>query len=258
MTEFDAKAVAERALPLVDLTNLNDDCTAEDVTALCKRTVTDHGSVAAVCIWPRFVSHAKPLLDGSGVQIATVVNFPGGGEDTVAVVQETRQAVADGAGEIDLVMPYRTFLSGRPGFAETQIARVKDACGDAKLKVILESGEIEDPLLIHAASKLAIDAGADFIKTSTGKVKINATLKAAEIMLTVIEEHWRECHEEVGFKAAGGIRTVGEAAAYLNFADRIMGPQWACANTFRFGASGLLDALLAAIDGGEAATGEGY
>ncbi|MBO9423507.1 deoxyribose-phosphate aldolase [Labrenzia sp. R4_1] len=251
---------AKRALGLVDLTNLNDDCTAEDITALTNRTVTPHGAVAAVCVWPRFVAQAVKELAGTGVKVATVVNFPAGGEDTQAVVAETRQAIADGADEIDLVMPYRTFVEGRKGFAEEQIIQVKAAIPEpAILKVILETGEIKDPLLIHAASNIAITAGADFIKTSTGKVAVNATLEAAEIMLTAIEEARRDNAERViGFKPAGGIKTASDAAAYLALADKIMGHNWVSASTFRFGASGLLDALTATIDGKDAAVGEGY
>jgi deoxyribose-phosphate aldolase len=251
---------AKRALGLVDLTNLNDDCTAEDISALTNRTVTPHGAVAAVCVWPRFVAQAVKELAGTGVKVATVVNFPAGGEDTQAVVAETRQAIADGADEIDLVMPYRTFVEGRKGFAEEQIIQVKAAIPEpAILKVILETGEIKDPLLIHAASNVTIAAGADFIKTSTGKVAVNATLEAAEIMLTAIEEARRDNAERViGFKPAGGIKTASDAAAYLALADKIMGHNWVSASTFRFGASGLLDALTATIDGKDAAVGEGY
>lgn len=258
MPDMTPAEVAQRALPLVDLTNLDETCTTADIDALCTRAVTPHGPVAAVCIWPRFVTQAASLLAGSGVRVATVVNFPQGGDDTLAVIAETRQAIADGADEIDLVMPYRAFVSGRRGFAETQIARVREACGDRLLKVILETGEIGDPLLVHAASLLAISAGADFIKTSTGKVKVNATLETAEIMLTVIEEIRREGGPEIGFKPAGGIRTVADAAAYLAIADRILGANWVAASHFRFGASGLLDALLAALDGREPTTAKGY
>lgn len=245
--------IAARALGLVDLTNLNDDCTADDITKLCARTVTDHGSVAAVCVWPRFVAQAARELTGTGVKVATVVNFPAGGEDTEAVIAETKQAIADGADEIDLVMPYKAFASGRKGFAEEQIIRVKAVVPvGALLKVILETGEIKDPLLIHAASNLAIAAGADFIKTSTGKVAVNATLEAAEIMLTAIEEARRDDGERViGFKPAGGIKTAEDAAAYLAIADRIMGHNWVSAHTFRFGASGLLDSLISTIEGQE-------
>lgn len=258
MTDVTPAAIAARALPLVDLTNLEDDCTPADIDKLCRRAVTPHGPVAAVCIWPRFVGQAATRLAGSGVRVATVVNFPAGGTDTLEVVAQARAAVGEGADEIDLVMPWRAFLDGRRGFAETQIARVRAACPDATLKVILETGELGDALLIHAAANMAIAGGADFIKTSTGKVKVNATLEAAEVMLTVIEEIRREGGREVGFKPAGGIRTVDDAAAYLAIADRLLGSNWVSAAHFRFGASGLLDALLAALEGKEASQGEGY
>ncbi|MEP3046712.1 MAG: deoxyribose-phosphate aldolase [Roseibium sp.] len=251
---------AKRALGLVDLTNLNDDCSTEDITKLTGRTVTDHGSVAAVCVWPRFVAQAVKELTGTGVKVATVVNFPAGGEDTDAVIAETKQAIVDGADEIDLVMAYKAFSEGRKGFAEEQIIRVKAAVpAPAILKVILETGEIKDPLLIHAASNVAIAAGADFIKTSTGKVTVNATLDAAEIMLTVIEEARCDNAERViGFKPAGGIKTSEDAAAYLALADKIMGHNWVSASTFRFGASGLLDALIATLEGDTPTAVEGY
>jgi deoxyribose-phosphate aldolase len=255
MTTFDAKAIAARALPLIDLTDLGDAATEEGARDLCARAMTPHGRVAAVCLWPRFVATAKAALTGTGVKIATVVNFPAGGEDTVAVEKETVQAIADGADEIDLVMPYRVFLAGRSGFAETQIVRVKRLCGDrVALKVILETGEIGDPAKIRAAADLALGAQADFVKTSTGKVKINATPEAAEILLEAIRASGRPA----GFKAAGGIRTVAEAAVYLDLADRIMGPGWVSPGTFRFGASGLLGDVLAALDGGPAAASSGY
>jgi deoxyribose-phosphate aldolase len=255
MTTFDAKAIAARALPLIDLTDLGDAATETGARDLCARAVTPHGRVAAVCLWPRFVAVAKAALGGTGVKIATVVNFPAGGEDTVAVERETAQAIADGADEIDLVMPYRVFLAGRPGFAETQIVRVKRICeGRATLKVILETGEIGDPAKIRAAADLALGAQADFVKTSTGKVAVNATPQAAEILLAAIRASGRPA----GFKAAGGIRTVAEAAVYLDLADRIMGPGWVSPATFRFGASGLLGDVLAALDGGPAATTNGY
>ncbi|MHC5654806.1 deoxyribose-phosphate aldolase [Stappia sp. ICDLI1TA098] len=258
MTDATQMDIAARALPLVDLTNLDEACGKADIDALCARAVTPHGTVAAVCVWPRFVAQAASNLAGSGVGVATVVNFPDGGEDTNAVLQETRKAVDEGADEIDLVMPWRAFVSGRRGFAETQVARVREACGDRLLKVILETGAIEDALLIHVASNMAIAAGADFIKTSTGKARVNATLQAAEIMLTAIEERRREDGREVGFKPAGGIRTLEDAGAYLALADRLLGQNWVSAAHFRFGASGLLDALLAVLDGTAAASGEGY
>lgn len=259
MADLSATDNAKRALGLLDLTNLNDDCTAADIFALTQRAVTEHGSVAAVCIWPKFVAQAVGELKGTGVKVATVVNFPEGGTDNEAVVAETEKAIADGADEIDLVMPYRAFMDGRKGFAEEQIIQVKAVIPEpALLKVILETGELADPLLIHLASEIAIGAGADFIKTSTGKVPVNATMEAAEVMLTAIEEARRDHEKSVGFKAAGGIRSLEDVVGYLALADRIMGPNWVSASTFRFGASSLLDALIASLEGGEIEANDGY
>ena len=232
-------------MPLVDLTDLTDNCTPASIEALCAKAVTPHGIVAAVCIYPAFVAQAKRLLAGSGVKIATVVNFPGGGEDTVAVEHETVAAIADGADEIDLVMPYQAYMAGRHGFTETQIVRVKRVCGPVTLKVILETGRLLLPEIIRGASDLALEAGADFIKTSTGKVEINATAHAARIMLAAIRTSGRAA----GFKAAGGVRTTAEAGTYLELADEILGPDWVSPATFRFGASGLLTDLIAQLDG---------
>lgn len=255
MTPFDARAVAARALPSIDLTDLGDAATEAGAVDLCRRAVTPHGRVAAVCLWPRFVAAAKAALAGTGVKIATVVNFPAGGEDTAAVERETDRAIADGADEIDLVMPWRTFLAGRRGFAESQIVRIRRLCADrALLKVILETGEIGEAAKIRAAADLALAAGADFVKTSTGKVAVNATPDAARILLEAV----RDAGRPAGFKAAGGIRTVAEAAVYLDLADRIMGPGWASPATFRFGASGLLGDVLATLAGGAPPASTGY
>ncbi|WP_321499551.1 deoxyribose-phosphate aldolase [Breoghania sp.] len=255
MLDFDARAVALRALPLLDLTDLNDDSSRDAVKALCARTQTAHGHVAAVCIWSRFVGDASVFLAGSDVRIATVVNFPGGDQDIAAIIEETQQSISHGADEIDLVMPYEAWMSGDRVTAESTVIRVRTAATHpVKLKVILETGRIGDAALIREASDMAIAAGADFIKTSTGKVDVNATPEAARIMLEAI----RASGAPVGFKPAGGIRTLEDAATYLALADEIMGPGWVSLQTFRFGASSLLDALLATIEGGLAVTGEGY
>ncbi len=255
MTIVDARAVAARTLPLIDLTDLGDAATEDGARDLCRRAVTPHGRVAAVCLWPRFVAVAKAALAGTGVRIATVVNFPAGGEDTRAVEAETAQAIADGADEIDLVMAYRAFLAGRPGFAESQIVRIRRLCeGRALLKVILETGEIGDAAKIRAAADLALAAGADFVKTSTGKVAVNATPASARLLLEAVRDGGRPA----GVKAAGGIRSVAEAAAYLDLADGVMGAGWVGPATFRFGASGLLGDVLATLDGTAPATSAGY
>lgn len=180
------------------------------------------------------------------MKIATVVNFPSGDLAVADVIAETRQAIADGADEIDLVIPYRAFLSGDEAAVTEMVTAVKAACtSPVILKTILETGEIKDAALIRKASDLAIAAGSDFIKTSTGKVAVNATLAAAEIMLTAINESGKP----VGFKPAGGVRTVGDAEAYLALAASILGEGWATPKTFRFGASGLLGDILSVLGG---------
>ncbi|HMB47753.1 MAG TPA: deoxyribose-phosphate aldolase [Afifellaceae bacterium] len=235
---------ATLALTCLDLTNLNDDCTPADIEALCERAFTPFGHVAAICIWPRFVKQAAGLLAGKPVRIATVVNFPAGGEDREAVMAETKAVVADGANEVDLVIPYRR-IGDEPDLAYGMVTGTRSVAGKTLLKVILETGELQDEAMIRKASEIAIDAGADFIKTSTGKVAVNATPEAARIMLAVIAEQGGD----VGFKPAGGIRTLDEANLYLNLAEEALGPDWATPRSFRFGASSLIDNLLAVLEG---------
>lgn len=244
------RAVASRALSLLDLTNLKDDCTPEQIVTLCGKAQTAFGPTAAICIFPRFVMQARTLLGpDSPIRIATVVNFPSGEMKTEDVLAETRDAVADGADDIDLVIPYRALAAGNEKAVSDMVSAVKAACGSAILKTILETGELKDSGLIRRASDLSIAAGADFIKTSTGKVGINATLEAADIMLQAI----RDSRKKVGFKPAGGISTVSDAAHYLKLADTIMGEDWVMPSTFRFGASGLLDNILSVLSGQQAA-----
>ena len=240
------REAASCALSLLDLTNLRDDCDAAAIETLCRRAQTPYGAAAAICIWPRFVAQARKLLgDGHPVRIATVVNFPSGDLSVAEVVEETRQAIADGADEIDLVIPYRRLIEGDEAATTEMVRAVREACPGACLKVIIETGELKNSALITRASELAIAAGADFIKTSTGKVPVNATLEAADIMLRAI----RASKKRVGFKPAGGIATVSDADLYLRLAETIMGPDWIMPSTFRFGASGLLDDILAVLSG---------
>ncbi|HRC48737.1 MAG TPA: deoxyribose-phosphate aldolase [Ilumatobacteraceae bacterium] len=251
----DSSSTAHRAIALLDLTELGDHATVDDVTALCTRAIGPHGKVAAVCVWPRHVAHAARQLAATGVRIATVVNFPSGNDDIDAVVELARAAQLDGADEIDLVLPYRAFLAGDHARGAAMISAVRQAvaAGSGKtLKVILETGELVDLAVIRAAAELAIRHGADFIKTSTGKTPVSATLGATQVMLQVIHD----LDPAVGLKPSGGIRTLAEAAAHLAQADTIMGPAWASPATFRFGASGLLTALEAAIDGDTTVTGK--
>ncbi|MEM9676902.1 MAG: deoxyribose-phosphate aldolase [Pseudomonadota bacterium] len=253
------KQAATRALPMVDLTDLSDTCDAAAIETLCTRAQTPHGNVGAICIWPGFVSQAAKLLDSTTIPIATVVNFPGGGDTEDAVRTLTEQALADGAREIDLVMPYRAFAAGRTAEATSMVRTIRSATSEsALLKVILETGEFRKVQhgneRIREASRLAIGEGADFIKTSTGKVMVNATLDAAQIMLGVIAE----TGGTAGFKPAGGIKTTEDTADYLSIADTLLGSDWANPSRFRFGASGVVDDLLAALDGTTAAKTHGY
>ena len=249
------KEVAQKALSLLDLTSLNDDDTEEKVIALCAKSHGEFGKTAAVCIWPRFVKTAKKALEGTDVRVATVVNFPHGGTDIEATVAETKQAIEDGADEIDVVLPYKAFMNGDVETAKALLSATREACKDNTLKVIIESGVLAHAFLIEEATKLAIEIGADFVKTSTGKTPVSATLEAANAMLEVI----RDCGKPVGFKASGGVRTTQQAADYLTLADKIMGPKWATPKTFRFGASGLRDSLLASMGYGDApAENKGY
>jgi deoxyribose-phosphate aldolase len=237
---------ARRALALVDLTDLGDQTTAEAITQLCRRATGHSGSTAAVCVWPRCVAQAVRLLAGTGVRVATVVNFPHGGDDVEAIVSETLAALGEGADEIDLVFPYRSFLAGRIDVAAAVVDAVRARVeAPAQLKVILETGSYPDTDSIARAARLVIEHGADFVKTSTGKTSVSATPEAVQAILEVIRDSGRP----VGIKPSGGIRTLDDARTYLALADQVMGPSWASPRTFRFGASGLLDAIEAAIAG---------
>src|SRR4051794_25592993 len=232
----DRAATARRAISLIDLTDLSDAPSEATIDALCERAAV--AGTAAVCVWPRFVARCK----GHDVRVATVVNFPGGGEGISATVVETGRAVDAGADEIDLVLPYRAFLEGRIGDAATMVRAIRNASRPAHLKVILESGSYPTLDHVRAAARLAIDHGADFVKTSTGKTAVSATLAASVMILDAVRET-SAAGQQVGFKPSGGIRTLDEAARYLAVADEMMGRDWATPDTFRFGASGLLDAL---------------
>ncbi|MFA6964082.1 MAG: deoxyribose-phosphate aldolase [Bosea sp. (in: a-proteobacteria)] len=244
---------AARALALLDLTELSDTADAAGLEALCAKAVSTPGPVAAICIWPRFVAQALTILGTSPVRIATVVNFPQGEATGAEVLAETQAALADGADEIDLVLPWRAYLAGDEAGAEAMVRAVRQACEGKTLKVILETGEYPDLDAIRGASELAIAAGADFIKTSTGKTAHSASPRAVRTMLEVIAKADRP----VGLKPSGGIRTLADAAAYLALADEILGPDWAKPETFRFGASGLHQVLANVIAGGVAGQASG-
>ena len=242
MTDAD---LARHALSLLDLTDLSDQASETGVVQLCARAVAPPGPVAAICIWPQFVKVARQTLKASPVRIATVVNFPAGGTDCGLIGGDIKEAIADGADEIDLVLPWRAFLAGDVATATDMVAEARAACHDRILKVILETGEYPDQAAIRAASDLAIGSGADFIKTSTGKTRTSATPDAARTMLEAIAAAGRP----VGLKPSGGLRTLADARTYLALAEATMGTGWTTPATFRFGASGLHGVLADVIAG---------
>lgn len=257
----DLNAAAQRALQLMDLTTLNDDDTDEKVIALCHQAKSPAGNTAAICIYPRFIPIARKTLREQGtpeVRIATVTNFPHGNPDIEIALAETRAAIAYGADEVDVVFPYRALMAGDRDTGFALVKACKEACAAAGvlLKVIIETGELKDEALIRTASEIAIDAGADFIKTSTGKVPVNATPEVAAIMLQVIRD--KGVQQQVGFKPAGGVRTAEDAALYLKLADDTLGEGWADARHFRFGASSLLANLLSTLGHATSGSKTGY
>ena len=241
------QTIAAQAVALMDLTTLNDTDTAQTIEDLIASIQPKLGVPAAVCVYSQFVSDAKLALAERAlkqVKVATVTNFPTGEQPLEQVINETLFAIERGADEIDLVIPYKALIAGDKEKVLTYVKSSKDACGNkAVLKVIIESGELTDEL-ITKASQLAIDGGADFVKTSTGKVAVNATLAATEIILTAIKASGKN----VGFKAAGGVRTVADAAQYLALAESIMGEAYIKPKLFRFGASGLLSDVYATLN----------
>ena len=233
---------ARRAIGLIDLTDLSDDHSPDGIDELCRRA-REHGT-AAVCVWPEYVARCAELLAGSAVRVATVVNFPSGDEAVDDVVALAGAALAEGADDIDLVLPYQAFLGGDSERAADTVAAIATLIESPKLlKVILESGAYPDTDTVARAARLAIANGADFVKTSTGKIPEGASLEAARAMLDEIHAA-AQTGSSVGLKPSGGIRTSDEAFAYIDLADEVMGEGWATPATFRFGASGLLDALL--------------
>lgn len=237
---------AHTLIRLLDLTALNSDDTEYTIEDLCLKARSPYGNVAAVCVWPKFVTLAKRLLVKSDIKVATVVNFPKGENNLNNLKKEIYQALEAGANEIDAVFPFTDFLKKNYKTCETFVSSARDLCEGKTLKVILETGEIQNALKIIEATKICIDSGADFIKTSTGKTKVSATPEAANAILETITESKRN----VGFKASGGIRTIEDAKKYLILATEIMGYKWVTPANMRIGASSLLNNLITTIQRG--------
>jgi deoxyribose-phosphate aldolase len=243
------------AIRMMDLTTLEGKDTPGKIRALCAKAVHPQPgdpsipSVAAVCVYPAVVADAREALGGSSVKVASVATgFPSGQTFRDVKVSETREAVAAGADEVDMVIDRNAFLRGDFLTAFEEIVEVKDAALPAHLKVILETGELETYDNIRRASVLAMAAGADFIKTSTGKVTPAATLPVTLVMLEAIRDFERQTGRAVGMKPAGGIRTAKEAVQYLVVLYETLGPRWMTPDRFRFGASSLLNDVLMQIE----------
>lgn len=239
-----ASASAEQALRCLDLTNLAETCSPQDIGQLARAARTPFGPVAAVCIWPQFVTQMSAILRDTPVRIATVINFPKGGDDIERAVDDSREALRDGAHEIDLVIPWRGLLSGQTKPSAEMISAVADSIPPGRiLKAILETGELHDPRLIATAAEIAIDAGAHFLKTSTGKTAVSATPEAARTLATCIHASGKA----VGLKISGGIRTLADAQVYMDIVAGILGAEKLEPRYFRIGASGLLAVLLSTL-----------
>ncbi|HET9031442.1 MAG TPA: deoxyribose-phosphate aldolase [Dokdonella sp.] len=238
------RALALRLLPLLDLTSLGEDDTPEAIESLCASARSGYVVPAALCVYPEHVTTARRALRGSGVRIATVVNFPDGAADRERVLRETRRSLAAGAEEIDLVLPRKLDTPADRLAAQSLVAACREICGsEIILKLILETGLLQTPQRIRAACVIGLAESVDFLKTSTGKVAVNATLEASAIMLEAIAEHGGRC----GIKVAGGIRTLEQGESYLAQANARFGSSWVTATHFRIGASSLFGELVAAI-----------
>jgi deoxyribose-phosphate aldolase len=249
--------VARIALACLDLTSLNDSDGEAQVDALCARAAGPHGRPAALCVWPRLARHARAHAP-AGVAIAAVANFPDGSTDVERAVRDTGEIVQAGAQEVDVVLPWRALQAGDAAACTTLLRAVRRACDGHVLKVILETGELREPALITRAARLALAEGADFLKTSTGKTLVSATPAAAHLLLEAIAAD-PAGHARVGFKAAGGIRSVAEAAVYLDLVETVLGAGALGPARLRIGASALL-ADIEQVLGGAAAgpAGQGY
>lgn len=247
---------ARQALACLDLTSLNEADSAADIATLCARAQTTYGPVAAVCVWPRFVAQARAALP-PGIKVAAVADFPDGALDLPRALADIASIAQAGGDEVDVVLPYKALMAGQRSEVAEFLAEVRHASRPLTLKVILESGELATPELIREASRLALAAGADFIKTSTGKSPVSATPEAAAAMLQEIQASGLA---HAGFKASGGIRSVAEARVYLDLAARTLGEAALQPQRLRFGASGLLNDILAQLSGQApaAAPGSGY
>jgi deoxyribose-phosphate aldolase len=232
-------ALDRRLIEVIDLTTLSGDETEADIEALCTRA-KQHG-VAAVCVPSGLLPVAVRCLEGGRVRLATVANFPEGGDDLAGTAAEVAAAVAAGAMEVDIVAPLQAALDGDVGLTGELVTLCREAAGPTTtLKLILETGRLERPELITAVARSAVMAGIDFLKTSTGKIPVGATPEAAALLFAVAQE----AEGKVGVKISGGVRTVRDAMHYWQIGETVMGDAWLRPAHFRIGASKLLDELI--------------
>ncbi len=251
----ESKAVALRmVLSMIDLTTLEGQDTPGKVRQLCQKAIHLHDAlpdlphVAAVCVYPTMVGVARKVLGDADIKVASVATaFPSGMAPRQIKLEETRIAVEEGADEIDMVISRGMFLQGEYGFVFDEIAAIKETCGDAHLKVILETGELGTLDRVRRASVLAMHAGADFIKTSTGKIQPAATLPVTLVMLQAIRDYYYETGRMVGMKPAGGISSAKLAVHYLVMLRETLGNAWMTPEWYRFGASSLANDVLMQI-----------
>lgn len=241
----DLHASAQAALSCLDLTRLNAQDTEADIVHLCERAQGPFGPVAAVCVWPRLAAFARAQLPAH-IAVAAVANFPDGSTDVQRAVRDTAAIVQSGAQEVDVVLPYQALMAGDVHAVVYVLDAVRKACPGLRLKVILETGALKTEALITHAARLSLDAGADFLKTSTGKTPVSATPEAARTMLATIAAD-PHAAQRVGFKPSGGIRTVADAAIYMALCCEWLGPQALHPARFRIGASSVLDDIEAIL-----------
>lgn len=238
------KLKLQQLLKLLDLTRLSDDDSPQAMQEWLQQTATADAVPAAFCVYPQFLQQTKVHLASQqmSAELATVVNFPSGDAPIAQVVAEIAEALKLGATEIDCVLPYKALLAGNTEQVRQFLLAVRQACGDTCLKIIIESGELVTPQQIIKATELCVQAGADFVKTSTGKVPVGATIESARSILTVLAASERF----VGFKASGGVRTVAQAMELVQLYEELTG-RIATADGMRIGASALLTELKAML-----------
>jgi len=241
-------------LSMIDLTTLEGKDSPGKVKQLCYKAAHLHDQypglpvVAAICVYPNMVPVAKVALAGTNIKVASVATaFPSGMTTLSAKLKEVRSVVDDGAEEVDMVISRGKFLSGDLEYVGDEVAKIKDACGEAKLKVILETGELITLDNVRRASDLVMHAGADFIKTSTGKINPAATPVIVLTMLEAIRDHYLQTGHKIGMKPAGGINTAKQGIQYLVMVRETLGQAWLTSDLFRFGASSLANDVLMQI-----------